>query len=135
MYGEGQRCLRTLPCPSLCRRLHSIVAAPCFLVVYRAGAPLNFSVAALTVSTESKTLTASPPRRLEAAVIAEPDNPPRRKSKGPDSGMIRGSSGRGEATDILLRRFMLDVFAPTLAVPGVRTSANVFHRAPRVLSA
>jgi len=135
MYGEGQRRLSALPCPSLCRRHHSIVAAPCFLVVYRAGAPLNFSVAPLTVSAESKTLAASPPRRFEAAVIAEPDNPPRRKSKGPDSGMIRGPSGRGEATDILLRSFVLDVFAPTLAVPFVGTHADVFHGAPRVLAA
>jgi len=135
MYGEGQRCLRTLPCPSLRRRHHSIVAAPCFFVVYRAIAALNLCVLPLTIGAVFETLAASPPRRFETAVIAEPDNPPRRKSKGPDSGMMLGPGIGGETLDCLLRRFALDVLAPTLAVPLVRARADIFHRAPRVLAA
>src|SRR5215469_15190858 len=99
MYGEGQRCLSILPCPSLCRRHHSIVAAPCFFLIDGAIAALNLCVLPLTIGAVSKTLAALPPRRFKSAVIAEPDNPPLPQNKGPDSGMILGPSGCGEALD------------------------------------
>lgn len=134
MYGKGQRWLNTLPCPFHAADCHSVGRGPLFFRFDSDAAPLNLKMAALTVGAIFETLAALPPAGLETTVRTEPASPPR-PNKGPDSGMTPGPFGVcGEGADLHLGSFAADVLAPTLAVPGVRTRALVFHRAPSVVS-
>lgn len=134
MYGKGQRCLNTLPCPFHAVGDHSIVTAPCYFPSYRELATLDFSMLAFTIGAVPKSLAASPPLALEATVVADPDPHPARQGAGLWNELQPLRRGCGEVKQSFFRRPAILIFFPTLAVPGVGTPTHIFHRAPCMMA-